>query len=171
MHAGRGEGRSSMGLGLKRIRHVKLPVTDVRGSAAWYRSLLGLELAAEFVEQDDIRGVQLVDPDGGFGIALRDRRYCASEPDLAGFDAFAVEAESLAALRELAARCDELGIEHGGVHDRGRYGANLDIRDPDGIVLRFLAGNVIEPGTFHGFEFGPGGDVTTYAAPRLDADG
>lgn len=40
-----------MTLGLTRIRHAKVPVADLRLSMAWYRSLLDLELAAEFAEQ------------------------------------------------------------------------------------------------------------------------
>jgi catechol 2,3-dioxygenase-like lactoylglutathione lyase family enzyme len=80
-----------MNLGLMRIRHLKLPVTDLRTSVAWHQALLGLAVAGDFVEQGSLRGVQLVDPGGGFAIALRDHRYCASRPDLAGFDLFAIE--------------------------------------------------------------------------------
>lgn len=157
-----------MGLGLRRIRHVKLPVTDLARSVAWYRSLLELELAGEFAEDGELRGVQLVDPDGAFGIALRVREHCANRPDLAGFDAFALEAESVAALHRLAERSDQLGVPHGGVQDRGEWGANLDIADPDGTVLRFLAGNVLEPGTFHGFDFHSDGTIALYPGPRLE---
>jgi catechol 2,3-dioxygenase-like lactoylglutathione lyase family enzyme len=55
-----------------RIRHAKLPVADLQRSPAWYQSLLDLELAAEFAEEGVVRGVQLVDPAGGFGVALWD---------------------------------------------------------------------------------------------------
>jgi catechol 2,3-dioxygenase-like lactoylglutathione lyase family enzyme len=158
-----------MGLGLRRIRHVKLPVTDLARSVAWYRSLLELELVAEFAEDGELRGVQLVDPDGAFGIALRERAHSASRPDLAGFDPFALEVESLATLHALAARCDELGVGHGGVQDRGEWGANLDVTDPDGTVLRFLAGNVLEPGTFHGFDFHSDGTIALHPGPRLES--
>jgi catechol 2,3-dioxygenase-like lactoylglutathione lyase family enzyme len=58
-----------MGIGLSHIKHVKLPVTDLRRSAAWYRSLFDLELIAEYVEQGEVRGVSLFDRDGGFEIA------------------------------------------------------------------------------------------------------
>ncbi|GAB3757968.1 VOC family protein [Microlunatus parietis] len=157
-----------MGLGLRRIRHVKLPVTDLARSVAWYRSLLELDLVAEFAEDGELRGVQLVDPDGAFGIALRERAHSASRPDLTGFDPFALEAESLAALHALAARCDGLGVAHGGVQDRGEWGANLDVTDPDGTVLRFLAGNVLEPGTFHGFDLHSDGTIALNPGPRLE---
>ncbi|MEV2268189.1 VOC family protein [Nonomuraea africana] len=156
-----------MALGVVRIRHVKLPVTDLRRSVAWYRSLLDLEVAAEFAEQGTVRGVQLSAADGGFAIALRERAFCASTPDLDGFDAFALEVESVAALHELAARCERLAIACGGVQDRGEYGANLDIPDPDGTVLRFLAGNVIGPGAFLGVDLDGEGRPSIYAEPKL----
>lgn len=111
-----------MTLGLTRIRHAKVPVADIRRSVAWYRSVLDLELAAEFAEQGVVRGVQLMDPAGGFGIALREREFCASKPDLAGFDVFAIEAESVAALHRLA-RCpgvDRTLDRQGGMMVRAR---------------------------------------------------
>jgi catechol 2,3-dioxygenase-like lactoylglutathione lyase family enzyme len=154
-------------LGLTRIRHAKLPVTDLPRSVVWYQALLGLELAAEFAEQGVVRGVQLMDPAGGFGVALREREFCASRPVLTGFDVFAVEAESVTVLRQLAERCDELGVAHGGVQDRGRYGASLDIPDPDGTVLRFLANNPINEGHFLGVDVDRDGQPTVYATSKL----
>jgi catechol 2,3-dioxygenase-like lactoylglutathione lyase family enzyme len=159
-----------MAIGLKHISHAKLPVADVRASAAWYRSLLDLELGAEFVEDGELRGVQLFDRDGHFGIALRDRRYCASHPDLTGFDAFAIEAESVAVLQALAARADSLGVAHTGVQDRGEYGANLDVSDPDGTVLRFVTNNPIRPGRFIGIESGQDQQFRLYDVPRFITD-
>jgi hypothetical protein len=101
-----------------------------------------LEVAAEFAERGVVRGVQLMDPAGGFGIAPRDREFCAGKPVLAGFDVFALEVDSVAVLHRLAQHSERLGIEHDGVQDRGAYGASLDVADPDGTVLRFLANNV-----------------------------
>jgi catechol 2,3-dioxygenase-like lactoylglutathione lyase family enzyme len=149
------------------IRHVKLPVTDLRRSVAWYRSLLALKVAAEFAEQGVVRGVQLMDPSGSYGVALREREYCASKPTLAGFDAFALEVDSVAALYQLAQRCERLGIGHRGVQDRGPYGASLDIADPDGTVLRFLANNPINPAHFLGVDFDENGQPTLYNTPKL----
>ncbi|MEV6237475.1 VOC family protein [Lentzea sp. NPDC051838] len=157
-----------VGLGIRRIRHVKLPVSDLGASLVWYQALLGLEIAAEFSEQGVVRGVQLTDPDGAFAIALRDRRFCAGRPDLGGFDVFALEVDSITLLRELAARCDGLGFAHSGVADRGKYGANLDVPDPDGTVLRFLADNVINPGSFLGVDIAADGQPSLYDRPRLE---
>ena len=155
--------------GVRRIRHVKLPVTDLRRSTAWYRALLDLDLAGEFAEGGSVRGVQLMDPDGGFGIALRVREFCVGEPVLSGFDPVAFEVESIETLHHLAERFDDLDIAHTGVADRGRYGAFLDVPDPDGIVLRFLANNPFRQGRFVGVDLDEHNEPILYEAPTLDA--
>ena len=53
------------------IHHVKIPVSDVRVSAEWYERALGLEVAIEFVEDGELRGVALNAPGGNTSIALR----------------------------------------------------------------------------------------------------
>ena len=64
-------------------------------------------------------------------------------------------------------RCVELGIEHGDVHDRGDFGIAMGIADPDGTVLRFVAGpRTGPPGGLAGIEFGPG-PPNIYDQPRL----
>jgi catechol 2,3-dioxygenase-like lactoylglutathione lyase family enzyme len=141
-------------------------VADLRRSVAWYRTLLDMELAAEFAEQGVVRGVQLMDPAGGFGIALRDRQFCAGQPVLAGFDVFALEVDSVAVLHRLVERCRTLGVAHAAVQDRGAYGASLDIPDPDGIVLRFLANNPINEGRFLGVDIDDDGQPVLYTTPK-----
>jgi hypothetical protein len=42
---------AGMGIGLTKIKHVKLPVSDLQRSVSWYQSLLDLELHTEFVEE------------------------------------------------------------------------------------------------------------------------
>ncbi|MBL1075985.1 VOC family protein [Nocardia sp. 2] len=149
-----------------RIRHVKLPVTDLPRSVTWYRDLLGLDLAAEFSEAGALRGAQLMHP-SGWGIALREREHCASKPDLTGFDAFAFELDSVDELHALAARAAELGYEHTEVVDRGAYGAFLDVVDPDGTVVRFLAHNPLHAGRFVGVDSDSSGGFTLYDTPKL----
>ncbi|GAB2665678.1 VOC family protein [Kribbella swartbergensis] len=154
-----------MGLGLTRIRQVKLPVGDLERSTRWYRQALGLDLAAEFYKDGVLRGVALADPGTGFVIALRERTAIPGEPSVEGLDVFALEVESADALHALVARWDEQGVEHTEILDSGPYGLALDVLDPDGVRVRFLCGNPIGQGGFHGVDFTASGPLT-YDAPR-----
>lgn len=51
-----------MGIGMTKVLHVKIPVTDLQRSVSWYCSLLELDLSREFVEQGVLRGAALSDP-------------------------------------------------------------------------------------------------------------
>jgi catechol 2,3-dioxygenase-like lactoylglutathione lyase family enzyme len=149
------------------VRQIKLPVSDVAHSARWYADLFGLELANEFFEDSAVRGVVLANHDAGFVIGLRERAYCASTPVLDGFDVCAFMVETPEQMSAVIARCDELGIAHGDVQDRGQFGIAMDVADPDGTVLRFVAGpHTGPPGGFAGVEFGSG-PPGFYDQPRL----
>jgi hypothetical protein len=56
-----------MGIGMTGIQHVKIPVTDLPRSVAWYGQLLDLVPFREFVEHGDLRGVALRSPEAGCG--------------------------------------------------------------------------------------------------------
>ncbi|WP_196054743.1 VOC family protein [Nocardia aurantiaca] len=152
--------------GLTRIRHVKLPVSDLARSVAWYCDLLDLRLAGEFREEGELRGAQLMHP-SGFGIALREREYCAGTPDFGGFDVFALEVESVDDLHAFAARADELDATRGEVFDRGEYGAALDLVDPDDTVVRLLANNPFDATRFLGVDIDGKGGFSVYDTPTL----
>ena len=156
-----------MKLPIAGVRQIKLPVSDLARSARWYADLFDLELANEFFENSAVRGVVLADHDAGFVIGLRERAYCASNPVLDGFDVCAFMVNTAEQMSTVIARCDELGIAHGEVHDRGKFGIAMDVADPDGTVLRFVAGpHTGPPGTFAGVEFGSG-PPNFYDEPRL----
>jgi catechol 2,3-dioxygenase-like lactoylglutathione lyase family enzyme len=149
------------------VRQIKLPVSDLAVSARWYADLFDLQLANEFAEGGAVTGVVLADHEAGFVIGLRLREHCASTPVLAGFDVCAFMLRTPEHMSIVIARCAELGIAHGEVHDRGEFGIALDVADPDGTVLRFVAGSHTgPPGAFVGIEFGSGPPVT-YDEPRL----
>jgi catechol 2,3-dioxygenase-like lactoylglutathione lyase family enzyme len=150
---------------LDRIAQVKLPVTDLARSVSFYRRLLGLRLWTEFVEDGEVRGAGLIDPGGSFSIGLREREFCASRPDLTGFDVVAFRPGSRAVLDDLMDRCARLGIAHGGIVETPG-GPRLDIPDPDGTVLRFYHFTAPTEG-FTGLEMRDGSVVGTYDTPRL----
>jgi catechol 2,3-dioxygenase-like lactoylglutathione lyase family enzyme len=151
--------------GLDRIAQVKLPVTDLARSVAWYRELFDLRLWTEIVEDGVLRGAALLDPLGRFNIALRDRSVCASQPNLDGFDVVAFLPKSRSLLDELVERCERLGVAHNGICATPA-GDRLDIPDPDGTVLRFYHFTAPTEG-FIGVEFRDGEVVGTYQTPRL----
>ena len=149
------------------FRFVKLPVTDLVRSASWYRDLLDLRRQFEFAEHGEVRGVQLVDATGEVTIALRDRRYCADHPRLAGFDVVSFRVESRDALVELAARCDRLGARYTTIQDLPPFVSTLDVHDPDDTVLRFAFDHPTAPTEFVGVDIGDAGP-SLYRDPRLD---
>ena len=157
-----------MGIGMTKIHHVKIPVTDLERSVAWYARLLDLVPLREFVEQGALRGAALRSPEAGFSFALRQRQFCASQPDLAGFDVVAVHMASRHALAALAARCDRLGIGRSPIQDRGPNEAVVDVPDPDGTVLRFLWERENEQTLrFAGLSFEADRPPALYDTPRL----
>lgn len=157
-----------MGIGMTKVHHVKIPVTDLRRSVAWYARLLDLVPYREFVEHGALRGAALRSPEASFSIALRDRQFCASQPDLAGFDVVALQMASRETLSDLAARCDRLGIAHSPVQDRGPHEAVVDVPDPDGTVLRFFWERQSEATLrFMGLSSGAEGQPTFYDTLRL----
>ncbi|MBK8729749.1 MAG: LuxR family transcriptional regulator [Tetrasphaera sp.] len=78
------------------VHHLKLPVTDLTRSIAWYASRLGYAVAVEFHEDGHLAGVVLDHPAGGPQLGLRldpDRARAA-----AGFDYFAIGADPVGSL-------------------------------------------------------------------------
>lgn len=153
--------------GTTRIQQVKVPVTDLHRSVAWYRALLGLDLMREFVEDGLLCGATLVNRESGFLIGLRLREAVPGQPSFPGFDLFSLGVSALADLHELTTRCDALGIAHGELVDRGTDGVHLDVPDPDGTVVRFLSPFAADGPAFSGAEFHADGTVTFYDQPRL----
>jgi catechol 2,3-dioxygenase-like lactoylglutathione lyase family enzyme len=142
------------------IHHLKLPVSDLERSRAWYESRLGYELQVEFVEQDKLMGIGLAHPAGGPDLALRldpDRAAAA-----AGFDYFAIGVPDRESIEALAARLTALGEEHAGVHQASAGWILPLLHDPDGHEVRFYT---IE----HHTERTPG-EVATIHDPRETAE-
>lgn len=133
------------------VHHLKLPVSDLARSRAWYESRLGYGLQAEFVEDGHVTGVGLAHPRGGPDLALRlDPARAAAA---AGFDYFSIGVPDRSSLELLAAHLTALGEDHAGVH-LASFGWILPhLHDPDGHEIRFYT-------MVHHTDLTPG-DVTT----------
>lgn len=117
------------------VHHLKLPVSDLRRSQHWYESRLGYQLTAEFHEDGELSGLGMEHPNGGPGIAFRldpERARTA-----AGFDYFAIGVPDKESIQALAARLDDLGENHAGVHFATIGWILPHLHDPDGHEVRF----------------------------------
>jgi catechol 2,3-dioxygenase-like lactoylglutathione lyase family enzyme len=117
------------------IHHLKLPVTDLQRSLAWYRTHLGYQPMMEFIEDGVVMGIAMTHPAGGPDLALRldpDRAAAA-----AGGGVVALGVPGKDALDALAAHLQTGGVSHAGVH-RTPVGWILPgAHDPDGHEVRF----------------------------------
>jgi catechol 2,3-dioxygenase-like lactoylglutathione lyase family enzyme len=128
------------------FHHVRLTVTDIDRSRAFYDDVFGLPVAFEVpADADDATREQLAFLYGGVVYALGDsllglRPVSADgfDEDRTGLDHLSFAVDSRADLDAAAAMLDERGIGHGGVKDIG-VGSILEFRDPDGIALELFA--------------------------------
>lgn len=117
------------------VHHLKLPVSDLERSFAWYQRTLGYERTIEFIEKGTLMGIGMNHPGGGPHLALRldpDRARAA-----AGFDYFSIGVPDRASLEDLAERLDTLGERTAGVHFASIGWILPDLHDPDGHEVRF----------------------------------
>ena len=117
------------------IHHLKLPITDLERSLAWYQDRLGYVVMKEFVEHGVLMGVAMTHPNGGPDLALRvdpDRARAA-----AGFDYFAIGVPGHEAIDALAASFTARGDAHAGVQRTPVGWVLPGIHDPDGHEVRF----------------------------------
>jgi catechol 2,3-dioxygenase-like lactoylglutathione lyase family enzyme len=120
------------------IHHVKLPVSDVARSRAWYERVLGFESVIDFVEEGELMGVALRRDDCPCQLALR--RDVDRARALSGFDALALLVPTPDQVRAWGDVLDDIGELHGGLvngHDGGTVLVGL--HDPDGIEIRLYA--------------------------------
>ena len=117
------------------IHHLKLPVSDLERSLAWYQERLGYEVMIPFVEEGELMGVSMRHPNGGPDLALRRNPGMAAAA--VGFDYFAIGVPGHDAIDALAARFAEFGDAGGEVHRTPVGWVLLGIHDPDGHEVRF----------------------------------
>jgi len=126
--------------------HVRLTVTDIARSRAFYDDVFGLPVAFELPpDADEATREQLWFLFGGviykLGDSLLGLRPVATDsfsPDRVGLDHVSFALASKEQLDAAAAVLDEKGVTHGGVKDIGA-GWILEFSDPDDISLELFA--------------------------------
>ncbi|MBM7783451.1 VOC family protein [Tenggerimyces flavus] len=121
------------------LHHIKIPVSDLVRSRAWYEQVLGYHVQFEFPDAEDgvVRGVAGEVPGlGEVGLALRENPEAAR--GLAGYDAFAFAIKDKAAAEAWVAKLDRLGVEHSPVIEAS-IGWIVRCFDPDGIEIRMYS--------------------------------
>jgi hypothetical protein len=100
--------------------------------------VLGLEVAIEFIEDGELRGVALQFPDGSAPLALRHDPGRAAA--LAGFDLVALGVPTRDGIQAWAEHLAAIDQKHGGIVTGHRGGSVIvGLHDPDGIELRLYA--------------------------------
>jgi glyoxylase I family protein len=144
-----------MALTLGTVHHIRLTVTDVERSKAFYTEVLGFQVAMDSLppEDDEFYGLLAENLQGGIVLmnagTFIGLRPCdaARQADKDGFDPFRVgldhmsfTVESRAVLEAAMAKLEERGIPHGGITELVPLGiALLPFKDPDGIQLEICA--------------------------------
>ena len=128
--------------------HVRLTVTDLDRSRAFYDAVFGLPVAFEVPEGADQATQQaLAFLFGGIiyavpgGLLLGLRPVAAEgdrfDEDRVGLDHLAFAVDSEAALQEAVTVLEGIGATHSGIRDIGAA-LLLEFRDPDGIALELF---------------------------------
>jgi glyoxylase I family protein len=135
-----------MAIATTSISHIRLTVTDIGRSRAFYEDLFGLPVAFELpADADAATREQLAFLYGGviyrLGNSLLGLRPVATDrfhEDRVGLDHVSFALAAKADLDAAGALLDERGIAHEAVKDIGE-GYILEFRDPDNIALELFA--------------------------------
>ena len=137
-------------IGIGAIHHLRLTVTDLARSRAFYTSLLGFDVAVESPPPGDpsaealypvlwggvvlIRGTLLL---GLRPVAPAGDRF---DPDRVGLDHLSFSVPSRADLEAAVRLFDERGVPHGEITTLAGFGIDvLPFEDPDGVQLELTA--------------------------------
>ena len=132
------------------IHHIRLTVTNIERSRAFYTELLGFEVAAAAPASDDPKSDPsypvlwggVVMARGNYLLGLRPVAAKADrfDEDRVGLDHLSFSVESRAALDQAIRLLDERGVPRGEVRELTSFGiCVLPFRDPDNIQLELTS--------------------------------
>ncbi|WP_327101053.1 VOC family protein [Nocardia vinacea] len=131
--------------------HIRLTVTDIKRSRAFYQDVLGFPIAAESPGSPDDPAVRadpfqlyggVVFQANGMLLGLRPVAPATDrfDSERIGLDHLSFSVPTRQDLVDAAARLDATGIEHGDIIEMAAFGiAILSFTDPDGIHLELTA--------------------------------
>jgi glyoxylase I family protein len=128
------------------IHHIRLTVTDIARSRAFYDSVFGWPVLLEVpADADDATREKLAFLFGGviynagdFLVGLRPVASDNFDENRCGLDHLGLAVASRGALDDAAAELDRLGVRHEEIKDIGTSYI-LEFRDPDNIALELIA--------------------------------
>lgn len=128
--------------------HVRLTVSDIATSRAFYDSVFGFDVAYELPDGADqatldqlwflFGGVIYSFPGGLLGLRPVADDGDTFHEDRTGLDHVSFSVPDVAALEHAVSVLDGLGVPHEGIKDLGAM-AILEFRDPDNIALELTA--------------------------------
>ena len=137
------------------VHHIRLTVTDVDRSKAFYTEVLGFQVAMDSLppEDDEFHDVLAENLQGGvvlmnagtlIGLRPADSARAQSkdqfDPFRVGLDHMSFHVETRAALEEAKAHLAESGVPHSEISELAPFGlAILPFKDPDGIQLEICS--------------------------------
>lgn len=122
---------------LRGVFAVKLPVSDLNASRAWYERVFGFAVEFEFPDEDEVvRGVAGHLPGVSTYIGLREEPAVVAA--VSGFNLLNLAVDDLGAVEAWAKHLDEVGVEHSPVID-ATVGWMIVLHDPDGIELHIYS--------------------------------
>jgi len=130
--------------------HVRLTVTDIARSKAFYDQVFGWPAAIDFSDKVAERGVTesaeqsyggtIYQTPQGTRFGLRPVGSAAFDSEHTGLDHVSFAVDSRAELEKAVAGLEEAGIEHGEINDLPDAGlAILSFQDPDDINIELTA--------------------------------
>jgi glyoxylase I family protein len=133
------------------LHHVRITVTNLERSRAFYTEVLGFEVVAESPgspDDPDVRndpnqlygGVVFLTNGMLFGLRPVAEPQDRFDSERVGLDHISFTVSSRDALVQAAERLAERGVEHGEIRDLTAFGiAILSFSDPDGVHLELTA--------------------------------
>lgn len=121
---------------LSGIHHIKIPVSDLAASLAWYEQVLGARQRPEFEHHSRTGAAYAhIIEIPGLPSLVELRTAPRTAAAISGFDPVTYLVATRAELQAWSAHLDDLGVEHS-PELRGIIGWVLIVRDPDGMAIR-----------------------------------